>query len=63
MISLYTGTPGSGKSYHAAIDIYNWLRAGNYSAPVSSQAFRGVYICTQVLFYEELYIFKNLFRW
>ena len=28
MISLYTGTPGSGKSYHAAIDIYNWLRAG-----------------------------------
>lgn len=28
MISLYTGTPGSGKSYHAAIDIYNWLRSG-----------------------------------
>ena len=28
MIYLYTGNPGSGKSYHAAIDIYNWLRSG-----------------------------------
>lgn len=28
MISIYTGTPGSGKSYHAVQDIYNALRKG-----------------------------------
>lgn len=26
MISLYSGTPGSGKSYHATKEIYEWLR-------------------------------------
>ena len=26
MIYLYTGTPGSGKSYHASLDIYNKLK-------------------------------------
>lgn len=25
-ITLYSGTPGSGKSYHAAADIWKWLR-------------------------------------
>lgn len=25
-ITLYSGTPGSGKSYHAACDIWSWLR-------------------------------------
>lgn len=25
-ITLYSGTPGSGKSYHAASEIWNWLR-------------------------------------
>lgn len=28
MVKIYTGTPGSGKSYHAAKDIYTKLRAG-----------------------------------
>lgn len=28
MIYLYTGTPGSGKSYHVARDIYRWIRYG-----------------------------------
>lgn len=28
MIYLYTGTPGSGKSYHVAKDIYSWLKSG-----------------------------------
>lgn len=28
MISLYTGTPGSGKSLHVARDIYDKLRYG-----------------------------------
>lgn len=28
MISLYTGTPGSGKSLHVAHEIYDWLRYG-----------------------------------
>lgn len=28
MIYLYTGTPGSGKSYHVAKDIYSWLKGG-----------------------------------
>lgn len=25
-ITLYSGTPGSGKSYHAALDIWTWIR-------------------------------------
>ena len=29
MISLYSGTPGSGKSLHVAKTIYWWVRAGN----------------------------------
>lgn len=29
MIALYSGTPGSGKSYHAAYDVYNRLRFGH----------------------------------
>lgn len=28
-ISLYSGTPGSYKSYHATADIISWLRSGN----------------------------------
>lgn len=28
MIYMYTGTPGSGKSYHVAKDIYHWIRDG-----------------------------------
>lgn len=28
MVWLYSGTPGSGKSYHAAKDVYNRLRSG-----------------------------------
>lgn len=28
MIRFYSGTPGSGKSLHAAADIYEWLRSG-----------------------------------
>ena len=28
MITLYSGTPGSGKSLHQAEDVYYWLRAG-----------------------------------
>lgn len=28
MISLYSGTPGSGKSLHVARDIVNWLKKG-----------------------------------
>lgn len=28
MITLYSGTPGSYKSYHAVCDILNWLRTG-----------------------------------
>lgn len=28
MIKLYSGTPGSGKSYHAAVDVYDRLRQG-----------------------------------
>lgn len=28
MISLYSGTPGSGKSLHAVHEVQNWLRAG-----------------------------------
>lgn len=30
MIYLYTGTPGSGKSYHVAKDIYFWLNRGQH---------------------------------
>lgn len=30
MISAYTGTPGSGKSLHAAIEIYNALKYTKY---------------------------------
>lgn len=30
MVTLYTGTPGSGKSLHAAHDIYWWLRRGRH---------------------------------
>ena len=30
MIYLYTGTPGSGKSYHVAKDIYFWLCRGRH---------------------------------
>lgn len=29
MIYLYSGTPGSGKSLHQAMDIYYWVRAGH----------------------------------
>lgn len=29
MITLYSGTPGSGKSLHQAKDIYHWLRHGH----------------------------------
>lgn len=28
-ISLYSGTPGSYKSYHATAEIISWLRSGN----------------------------------
>lgn len=28
MIYLYTGTPGSGKSYHVAKNIYSWIKYG-----------------------------------
>ena len=41
MVSLYTGTPGSGKSVHAAQDVISWLRRGkgliaNY--PINEEA-------------------------
>lgn len=29
MITLYSGTPGSGKSLHQAKDIYHWLKSGH----------------------------------
>lgn len=49
MISLYSGTPGSGKSYHATRDIYDWLRykGGNVIAnfpikPIKKQ--KGIFV-------------------
>ncbi len=41
MITLYTGTPGSGKSYHAARDIVSWLKKGKpliANFPVNTKA-------------------------
>ncbi len=41
MITLYTGTPGSGKSYHAAREIVTWLRSGRpliANFPVNAEA-------------------------
>lgn len=40
-ITLYTGTPGSGKSYHAARDIVAWLKRGKpliANFPINEQA-------------------------
>ena len=28
MISYYSGTPGSGKSLHVAMQIYDWIQRG-----------------------------------
>ncbi len=36
MIYLYTGSPGSGKSYHVAKDIYNRLKRGRYKRVIAN---------------------------
>lgn len=36
LIYLYTGSPGSGKSYHVAKDIYNRLKRGRYKRVIAN---------------------------
>lgn len=49
MIWLYSGTPGSGKSYHAAVDIVNKLKRKDKNTvianfPIKTEGYKGKYI-------------------
>ena len=51
MITLYSGTPGSGKSLHVAQKIYNWLRSGKYYVIANFEINRDLVNHPEMFFY------------
>ena len=46
MISLYSGTPGAGKSLHLASRLLNWMRYKNAPIILAASKIRKEVICT-----------------